>query len=240
MHKSNKDMKDINVPSYNSLLPGDRRVRAIQDLYDYISRWKPELDAMEATVPADASPTNQLATESSVATNSATFQGNYNLVTDLSLPTTATHSDIEAALGTAITDADNNDYCYVQIPTADATPTEVAKVERYKYNGTAWAFEFTLPFSDFTSAQWDAINSGVTAEFVADEPIRTNNYAAIVALASDPNAGVTVVTTNPEWKLVYTDANDAILLGKRQDNSWYFATDLDTILDVIIDGYTTT
>ena len=74
---------------------------------------------------------------------------------------------------------------------------------------------------------------------VAAEALRTNNYAAIVALAADPNAGVTTVTTNPEWKLVYTDADDRILLGKRQDNTWYFATDLDDILDVIIDGYGT-
>ena len=63
------------------------------------------------------------------------------------------------------------------------------------------------------------------------------NFATIVALASDPNAGITTVTTNPEWKIVYTDANDAILLGKRQDNTWYIATDLDSILDTIINGY---
>lgn len=37
-------MNNINVPSYNSLLPKDRHIRAIQDLYDYISRWKKELD----------------------------------------------------------------------------------------------------------------------------------------------------------------------------------------------------
>ena len=63
------------------------------------------------------------------------------------------------------------------------------------------------------------------------------NFATIIALASDPNAGITTVTTNPEWKIVYTDANDAILLGKRQDNTWYISTDLDTILDAIINGY---
>lgn len=72
---------------------------------------------------------------------------------------------------------------------------------------------------------------------VAAEALRTNNYAAIVALASDTNAATTTVTTNPEWKLVYLDAEDRILIGKRQDNTWYIAADLDDILDVVIDGY---
>lgn len=45
-------MNNINVPSYNSLLPGDRRIRAIQDLYDYISRWKQETDtSLEEALP---------------------------------------------------------------------------------------------------------------------------------------------------------------------------------------------
>jgi hypothetical protein len=79
----------------------------------------------------------------------------------------------------------------------------------------------------------------VDADDLAEEVLRTNNFAAIMSLAIDPNAGVTISTTNPEWKLVLTDNEDRILLGKRQDNTWYFATDLDTILDTIIAGYGT-
>lgn len=37
-------MKDINVPSYKGLLGNVRQARALQDLYDYISRWKKEVD----------------------------------------------------------------------------------------------------------------------------------------------------------------------------------------------------
>lgn len=160
-------MNDIGVPSYSHLIGNNAQIKAIMAISDYISRWKKEVDAMEATVPDDASPTNQLATESSVATNSATFQGNYNLVTDLSLPTTATHSDIEAALGTAVTGADNNDYCWVDIPTSEQTPDELARSERYKYNGnsSAWGYEFT-PSMGFTQEQWAAINSGITEYLV--------------------------------------------------------------------------
>ena len=53
------------------------------------------------------------------------------------------------------------------IPTADATPTEIASIERYKYNGSAWAFEYALNNSGFTAAQWAALNSGITSGLVA-------------------------------------------------------------------------
>ena len=130
-----------------------------------------DIDAIEAKIPADASTQNKLASEqyvnSSVATNTATFKGAYNLVSDLSLSTAATREQIATALAGAISQADNNDYCFVQIPTSDSTPTEIASVERYKFNDTAWAFEYTLNNSGFTSAQWNALNSGITSGLVA-------------------------------------------------------------------------
>ena len=130
-----------------------------------------DIDAINAKIPADASAQNKLASEqyvnSSVATNTATFKGAYNLVSDLSLSTSATSEQIATALAGAISQADNNDYCFVQIPTSDATPTEIARVERYKFNGTAWAFEYALNNSGFTSAQWNALNSGITSGLVA-------------------------------------------------------------------------
>ena len=129
-----------------------------------------DIDTIEAKIPSDASAQNKLASEqyvnSSVATNTATFKGAYNLVTDLSLTTAATREQIAAALAGAITQADNNDYAFVQIPTADATPTEIASVERYKFNGVVWAFEYELNNSGFTSAQWNALNSGITSGLV--------------------------------------------------------------------------
>ena len=130
-----------------------------------------DIDTIEAKIPADASAQNKLASEqyvnSSVATNTATFKGAYNLVSDLSLTTAATREQIAVALAGAITQADNNDYAFVQIPTADATPTEIASVERYKFNGVVWAFEYELNNSGFTSAQWNALNSGITSGLVA-------------------------------------------------------------------------
>ena len=313
-------MDNLNTPSYSSLLFKDHQIRAIQELYEGVN-------AQNALIPSDASTSNQLATKEDVSTSSATFRGTYNLVSDLNLTTAATHADIETALGSAISTADNNDYSNVQIPVDDTTPTRIASVDKYKSNGTAWSYEQTIegedtaPYRQFkntwptdttllafcqavvgdpevivgdlylgqlscsglptgmsngevavqvnqglsgklllltmtstnlapyhweqsfyndTLYGWKSFDeNGTAVTLVAEEALRTNNYAAIVALASDPNAGTTTVTTNPEWKLVYTDADDRILLGKRQDNTWYFAADLDDILDAGIDGYGT-
>lgn len=118
-------------------------------------------------IPVQATPQNQLADKdfvnSSIATSTATFRGTYNIVTDLHLSTSATHQQVAAALGNTISVADNNDYCFVEIPTDDLTPTETLQVDRYKYNGTSWSFEYTLNNSGYTSAQWKAINSGITS-----------------------------------------------------------------------------
>lgn len=118
-------------------------------------------------IPAQATVNNKLADKdfvnSSIATSTATFRDTYNVVTDLHLSTSATHQQVATALGNTISLADNNDYCFVEIPTDDLTPTETLQVDRYKYNGSSWSFEYTLNNSGYTSAQWKAINSGITS-----------------------------------------------------------------------------
>lgn len=127
------------------------------------------IEAILLLIPSAATALNQLADKafvnSSISTATATFRGTYNSVTDLHLTVDATHAQIEAALATAIATADNNDYCFVQIPVSSSS-TDIAKTERYKYNGTAWVFEYELNTSGFTAAQWAAINSGITDALV--------------------------------------------------------------------------
>lgn len=127
--------------------------------------------AVSDLIPAQASPSNQLADKdfvnSSITTATATYQGSYNLVSDLGLTVQASHGQIEQALNTEATGADNNDYSFVQIPTSDSTPTEIASVERYKYNGTTWSYEYAINNSGFTAAQWAAVNSNITSGLVA-------------------------------------------------------------------------
>lgn len=243
---------------------------------------------INSKIPEEASGENKLTDHNQVsgdiATASATFRNTYNLVSDLSLTTSATREQVAAALGTTISVADNNDFCYVEVPTADATPTEIARTDRYKFNGTVWGFEFSIP--GFTAAEWAAIESGITSALVQKlENLATvatsgsyddlenkptipvvpsdvsafNNdvsyltqhqdisgkmnvedaedLSAIMALCSFPNANVTV-TTNAEWKCVWTEANDSILFGKKQDDTWWFSEDLDDLLDDVIAGFT--
>lgn len=134
-----------------------------------IQRFRGEV--IDPLIPSQASAQNQLADKafvnSSIATATATYRGNYNLVSDLQLTVASTEAQTAAALATAIQTADNNDYCYVQVPTADDTPTEIARIDRYKHNGTAWSLEYTLNNSGFTAAEWAAINSGITSGLVA-------------------------------------------------------------------------
>ena len=137
-----------------------------------------KLQDIWALIPSQASSSNQLADKafvnSSIATATATFLGTYNLVSDLSLTTSATQQQIAAALATKMAalsiTPDANDYTFVQIPAADATPTVIARVDRYKFNGSEWVYEYSLNNSGFTAAQWAAINSGITAETWADTP----------------------------------------------------------------------
>lgn len=144
-----------------------------------------------ALIPAQASTTNQLADKafvnSSIATNTATFRGTFNLVSDLSLTTSATQEQIAAALDAAIIGEDRNDYAFVQVPTADATPTVIARVDRYKYNGSAWAYEYSLNSSGFTATQWAAINSGITNAKVEeiDNKLDTITQAQFEAIFND-------------------------------------------------------
>lgn len=127
------------------------------------------------TVGGNYGSNNPVTTEefvnSSVATNTANFKGSFSITgtgTDgLGLPSDATATQIATALDTKIGSvATNNDYAFAYLDAGSAGG--VAKYDRYKYSGTygsggAWGFEYTLNNSSFTSQQWDAINSTITA-----------------------------------------------------------------------------
>ena len=108
---------------------------------------------------------------SSIATATANFLGNYTL-TDLGLAYPATNAQIEGALETHTWPAGvtptNNDYVLVSINSSTDPVTGepiIDEYRRFKYNDGegSWAYEYTLNNSSFTSAQWGAINSGITA-----------------------------------------------------------------------------
>lgn len=97
---------------------------------------------------------------SSVSTNTANFIGTFNSVADL-----------EAYSGTVT----NNDYAFV-IGTDTAGNTVY---NRYKYNGTAWAFEYALNNSSFTAEQWATIQSGLTSADKTQIGTNTNDISTL-------------------------------------------------------------
>lgn len=147
-----------------------------------------EIDGIEGKIPTGASADNKLVDtatmNSSISTATATYRGDFNLVSDLHLAVDATHAQIATMLASEIATADNNDYCYVQIPTSAETPTQIAKVERYKYNGSAWGYEYDLNNSGFTASQWAALNSAITSGLVAKLSALPTNQELTAALAA--------------------------------------------------------
>lgn len=97
---------------------------------------------------------------SSVATNTANFLGTL-AESSLGLDYTATNAQIALALNVHSWDSPptNNDYCFVSVN--DPQTTDVDEYRRFKFNGSVWAYEYTLNNSSFTQAQWNAINSGI-------------------------------------------------------------------------------
>ena len=61
--------------------------------------------------------------------------------------------------------------------------------------------------------------------------------SSILSVATALGSGTNTSVTNPEWKIVITDRDDRILLGVRQDDTWYQGTDLATILNCVVDSY---
>ena len=105
-----------------------------------------------AVVPVQATPQNQLADKefvnSSIATNTSNFRGTFNSKQELDNTTGATV----------------NDYAFVVTTDSQGNKT----YQRYKFTqDDGWVFEYELNNSSFTSAQWAAINSGITAALVS-------------------------------------------------------------------------
>ena len=114
---------------------------------------KARIEYIQALIPNQATKDNQLADKdfvnSSISTNTANFLGTFN-----------TLEEIEA-----LTDVTNNDYAFWK--TTDTLGSVVFKRYKYIADKQEWKFEYDLNNSSFTAEQWEAINSGITAELVA-------------------------------------------------------------------------
>lgn len=144
-----------------------------------------EAERISKLIPNDATIDNNLATKefvnSTVATSTATFRGTYNSLAELE----------------AVADADINDYGFVVQTSGSATV-----YKRYKYDGSAWVWEYDLNNSSFTAAQWNAINSNADASKISQ--IEANRLAIAQLDAGKANAS-DVADLNGRVSQVETD-----------------------------------
>ena len=203
------------------------------------------IDDINGKIPAAASQQNQLADKefvnSSIASNTGNLQGNYNLVTDLGLTVAATDTEIGTALASEIANPGNNDYCFVGVPVNDQTPDEIAVTKRFKYNlaQQKWLYEYSLNNSTFTAAQFDAINSGITAVLVT----KLGDLPTATALAQQISTAISTALTG-----YYTKANIDTLIAN-YSTTQQMTTAISTALadyytkaniDTLIADYSTT
>ena len=85
---------------------------------------------------------------SQVQEYAGTFRGTYDTIADLEA-TTGNH---------------HNDYAWVKVTDSDGDND----YDRYKYNGSAWVFEYRLNNTHFTAAELDSIRSGMTTTRLTD------------------------------------------------------------------------
>lgn len=152
---------------------------------------------------------------SSIATNTANFLGTYNVVTDLSLTTSATHSEIATAIATKLASLSitptNNDYVFVAYPDATVS-TEYTQFDRYKYSSSdsSWGYEYTLNNSTFTAAQWAAINSGITASTVSKLVLTEGNQTIGGVKTFTDNVIISNTSSYPYLRLINAYGNHDI------------------------------
>ena len=129
------------------------------------------LATIEAVIPSQASAQNQLADKSfvnsSISSSTANFVGTFDSLAELQ----------------AVQNPTNNDYGFV-IET-DAVGNEY--YDRYKYNGSSWLFEYKVESTPFTSAQWAAIQSGITSALVGKLSALPTNTELAAALDGKQN-----------------------------------------------------
>jgi len=142
--------KAVNIPVDSAPTAGSGNLATSGGIQAAIKAVRDALALIEAVVPTQASESNELADKefvnSSISTSTAEFRGTVNSVAEL--PTTG---------------VDDNDYAFV-VSTDSAGNTVY---NRYKFTTSGgWAFEYALNNSSFTSEQWAAIQSGMTAALV--------------------------------------------------------------------------
>ena len=136
------------------------------------------ITAIESKIPNQATQSNQLADKdfvnSSVSTNTAKFFGNFD-----------TYALFQAAWWTTET---NNDYAVVS-----DDETHNHQMSRYKFNWTAWSYEYKVNDTPMTAAQLSALNSWISSSKVSQYDWYNTTKREVISAASK------VYATSSTW-----------------------------------------
>lgn len=88
-------------------------------------------------------------------------------------------------------------------------------------------------FSDTT----DDLLDEVLGLYSEDDTLFSNMYRLSVCLSLARLSGTLSEITTPEWKWIVLDSQDKILMGIKQDNTWYLGATINEILDAVLDTY---
>lgn len=191
---------------------------------------KASVDDIKDLIPNQASEDNQLADKdfvnSSVSTNTANFLGTFN-----------TLEEIES-----LTDVTNNDYAFWK--TTDTLGSVVFKRYKYSADEQEWKFEYDLNNSSFTAEQWEAINSGITAELVE----KIGDGSAIVPSITeaeyeeipDKNDGqIREITDAPDTPIPFATLNDSLMTSTNVLSALKTKSMVDDVPNKILNFFTT-
>ena len=89
-------------------------------------------------------------------------------------------------------------------------------------------------FSDDT----DDLMDEILDQYAQDDTIFSNMYRLAVALSLARQSATLTTITNVEWKWVVLDSQDKVLMGIKQDNTWYLGATINQILDATLATYT--
>ena len=74
--------------------------------------------------------------------------------------------------------------------------------------------------------------------YAADDTLFSNIYRLSVVLSLIRLSGTLSEIQNPEWKWVVVDSQDKVLMGIKQDNTWYLGATINQLLDAALATYT--
>lgn len=178
-----------------------------------ISGLTADVETIKNIIPNTASETNELADKNFVNSTVGTNTANYIYKTETGgekVPFSSV-AELEAYAGTVT----NNDYAFV----TGIDENGNAYYDRYKADVNdgvvTWAKEYRLNNSSFTAEQWAAIQSGITAEKVAQfeaavspvDVVQSGNMSAVTsnAVANKVNGGISLSPRKNAAKLVSID-----------------------------------